>query len=1174
MNFRYAGNALMISALILVCMATAHAQSQLVPLITDKTPLPLPNNFAIPSSSALNQSGDYAFISGVRQSALFLDRAGESPRTLVMQVGDEVPGYPGSRLMMIGSFSLNSSGLLTFIADTALATGEVTGVVLTYDGTTFKKIVAGNDVAPDTGGLRFGRSPQLVGTNDAGDVAFTAGLRFHPFPPTSAAQGALFISPGGRAPVPLIGIGDNAPGMELGETLAGISAIRMNNLGEILYSATIQSGSAGAGLFIASTAGNRKVVATGDPNPSGGNFSTLITSGLLNNAGQVAFYAAGTIWINSPGTGISKAVAPGDPVPGMQEKAIGTQLSLQAFNDDGTIAFAANIPTVTSRALLRLRPGSPLEVVASRNQAAPGAEPLSFYDFSEISINAGGAIGFRANLQGGSPIGIYRQAGADLPAPVVLEGQSTMLPGAGKYSLTSSTRTRILDSGGVFFRADVFGGEADGGEFLVTGSDTRILMNTADELPDNARISLYNWILSAAGDYIGLSASRNGGGPILAIHNITTHTTSVIATQGDVVPGIGRIRLNNQNHFINAGGSLVFSATTVAQSPGWVLFSGSPGTGLTKIVATGDPDPATGRFFTGGSLAYWKPAPFNNAGQVVFPSTMSGGKTGIYVGKAGEVPVKIALSGESAPGGGSFTAFRSRSINQAGQVAFLADIGSGSGSTPAPQGIYVFTPGIGLEKIAATGDPGPEGTAFAGFDIPDFNNLGEVAFEATLTGGGPRGGVFVASSSASLTAVVLDGESAPAGGNFSIPLVVPPNTYLDPRPDVLINDRHDVVFRADLAGGSSDSGYFVRRGLSGPIQAVALQGQNAPGTTGVFSYITSSLNAVLAEYFTLDHEGNIEFRAWYQAEGYTPIYGSWHVKPDNSIEEILVRGTVAPEFGGGTAVNFKESNAWNSGGRYALSASIAGGTFSGGIFLFVPGTTTPAPPGTSVEVQPIDDTTGATPVTLTFDGVIEAGNVSLTTSAGGPAIPSAFALGDSPVFYNISSTAVFTGLITVCIDVSQMDFQGNPNPRLLHFENGSWIDVTVGGVENGQLCGQVSSLSPFVVATLPLTLNVTLTPSVLWPPNNKLVNINASIQVSGECGGNPVVELVSITCNEALKPDDIVIGQDPLKFQLRAGRSGKGMGRTYTIIYRATDLCGNSVLASAYVIVPHDQGKK
>ena len=777
MKVRFAGNALLISALMLICLATAHAQSQLVPLITDKTPLDLPDNFAIPSSSVLNQSGAYAFITGVRQSALFLVRSGESSPTLVMQAGDELPGFPGSRVMMFSGLSLNNSGLLAFMADTALAAGETIAVIMTFDGTSFQKIVAGNDVAPDTGGRRFGRGPILIGMNDSGDVAFTAGLYFYPFSPTNTAQTTLFISPGGGAPVRLIGVGDAAPEMGQGETLATMSSSRLNNRGEILLSAGIQGGSGGSGLFIASTAGNRKVIANGDPNPSGGFFSLPSVAGLLNNAGQVAFAAAGAIWINSPGTGNSKALPGGVSVPIPPGGTIGTQLSLQAFSDDSTMAFTAYINNPTGRALFRLRPGWPLEVVVYRNQAALGAEPSTFYDFSEISINAGGAIGFRATLQGGSiPIGLYRQAGADAPAPVVLDGEPTTLAGGGKYSLASSTRARILDSEGVFFRADVFDGEADGGEFLVSGSDTRVLMHTAEILPDDARPNLWNWILSAAGNHIGFSAYRNGGGPILAIHNITTHTTSVIATQGDVIPGIGRIRLNNQNHFINTGGNLVFSATTVAQSPGWVIISASPGTGLKKIVATGDAD-SDGRTFRFGSIGWGKPAQFNSAGQVVFSGSMSGVGPESMSAKRVKSPSRSHSAETPAPGGGSFYVFRSRAINQAGQVAFLADIGPGTGSTPAPQGIYVYTPGIGLEKIAATGDPGPAGTTFAGFDIPDFNNLGEVAFEATLTGGVPRGGVFVASSPASLTAVVLDGESAPAGGNFSIPIVNPLSTY-------------------------------------------------------------------------------------------------------------------------------------------------------------------------------------------------------------------------------------------------------------------------------------------------------------------------------------------------------------------------------------------------------------
>ena len=43
-------------------------------------------------------------------------------------------------------------------------------------------------------------------------------------------------------------------------------------------------------------------------------------------------------------------------------------------------------------------------------------------------------------------------------------------------------------------------------------------------------------------------------------------------------------------------------------------------------------------------------------------------------------------------------------------------------------------------------------------------------------------------------------------------------------------------------------------------------------------------------------------------------------------------------------------------------------------------------------------------------------------------------------------------------------------------------------------------------------------------------------------------------------------------FQLRAERSGTGVGRTYTVTYRATDGSGNLATATSSVFVPHDQG--
>ena len=54
------------------------------------------------------------------------------------------------------------------------------------------------------------------------------------------------------------------------------------------------------------------------------------------------------------------------------------------------------------------------------------------------------------------------------------------------------------------------------------------------------------------------------------------------------------------------------------------------------------------------------------------------------------------------------------------------------------------------------------------------------------------------------------------------------------------------------------------------------------------------------------------------------------------------------------------------------------------------------------------------------------------------------------------------------------------------------------------------------VDTTPPTVSVTLTPNVLWPPNRKMVLINADINVTDNSDLTPEVKLVSITCNEQI----------------------------------------------------------
>jgi hypothetical protein len=121
------------------------------------------------------------------------------------------------------------------------------------------------------------------------------------------------------------------------------------------------------------------------------------------------------------------------------------------------------------------------------------------------------------------------------------------------------------------------------------------------------------------------------------------------------------------------------------------------------------------------------------------------------------------------------------------------------------------------------------------------------------------------------------------------------------------------------------------------------------------------------------------------------------------------------------------------------------------------------------------------------------------------------------------------------------------------------------------------SVTVTVIDTTPPEINATATPSTLWPPNHKYVEVHVTVTVYDICDPSPTLTFVSITSNE---PDnnkgdgntinDIVIIND-FTFNLRAERSGTGSGRIYTITYKATDVSGNYAVASVTVEVPHNQ---
>jgi probable HAF family extracellular repeat protein len=116
-------------------------------------------------------------------------------------------------------------------------------------------------------------------------------------------------------------------------------------------------------------------------------------------------------------------------------------------------------------------------------------------------------------------------------------------------------------------------------------------------------------------------------------------------------------------------------------------------------------------------------------------------------------------------------------------------------------------------------------------------------------------------------------------------------------------------------------------------------------------------------------------------------------------------------------------------------------------------------------------------VSLTFQSVTAAGRTTLTTSATGQSPPSGFALGTPAEYYDLSTTASFEGLVTVCIDYSGIQFETSP-VSLFHFENNAWVDRTSSVDEtNHVVCAAVSSFSPFVIAArIPLHVAIDIQP--------------------------------------------------------------------------------------------------
>jgi hypothetical protein len=307
-----------------------------------------------------------------------------------------------------------------------------------------------------------------------------------------------------------------------------------------------------------------------------------------------------------------------------------------------------------------------------------------------------------------------------------------------------------------------------------------------------------------------LPVSGPAWSPTSAQSALSTICSNVaVAWHNQAAPGGGTLAplaFANPATLDGAGRSLFFAQVTgVARNQGifaadagglqaLVLGCGSGG-GTGSSCSVGDPSPIGGNFsgFFGGTVF----APATNAGgDALFVADVSGGSSprGLFLyRRASATVIKIAAVGEASPAGGTFGGVGPGSINDAGDVVFLA-----MGATLANTQLMRWSSGV-LSKLAAVGDPAPLGGTytnvggeFFGFPdgtnipvgpLPDINSDGSICFRALSSGPVSRGFVVVIAGVPQW--YVAAGDATPAGG-----------TYFD-FAGANLNDAGEIAFYAD-----------------------------------------------------------------------------------------------------------------------------------------------------------------------------------------------------------------------------------------------------------------------------------------------------------------------------------------------------------------------------------------
>ena len=138
-------------------------------------------------------------------------------------------------------------------------------------------------------------------------------------------------------------------------------------------------------------------------------------------------------------------------------------------------------------------------------------------------------------------------------------------------------------------------------------------------------------------------------------------------------------------------------------------------------------------------------------------------------------------------------------------------------------------------------------------------------------------------------------------------------------------------------------------------------------------------------------------------------------------------------------------------------------------------------------------------VAVKYPGVNYPGDTTVTTGNTGDAPPSGHSMGRTPVWYDIATTANFTGAATVCLDYDEANYSSELRLRLFHYNGSGWNNITTSlDTTANIICGNTTSFSPFIIAE-ELSTAVTLQNISALPDGNQvIINWSTSFEIDNE----------------------------------------------------------------------------